>query len=533
MANRRDVASPVLMRLESESAQVVRLDRPLTIVGSKLHSHLRIVSQAISGSHALLLNLGNHVFVRDLMSRTHVFVNDRQVTEAQFKYGDVLRFGEMRFRFADTDVVRPSLARIRSEPARLHLPGRPDPVVVEAPLFVFGRQKGADMVLESSRVSKAHAVLYMQAGGWMLRDLGSREGTLVNGTPIRAMALTGGEAVRIGRTSFTFEAPKTRENGVDGELVASDGAVADQPAAEESEREHVFVEEPAIVIDAPGEIDELPPRTEVVENLAQERIAGAVKGLELGDPATLGEAAAPIWEFNIGGATVPLSPPQADDRVEDMRDLVDWGVVAESAPPSGEVALPEDNTPAAPLAGTPSGLLAEVEAVYSDGRHLSAPASELPAAHAQLPVADPVVAPRPDLRPLDSIPADAPSDLEDAGQSDPGTVLAYQGKAGNWVPMGLSEPVDLETPSSPPGPAPAPQSEPTTSSTQPDPLGEIVGDQVLTLYGEDRAAADASAKPASRRRRRSRSAMLVTVGAALFAIVAAAAGGAWFYIHRS
>lgn len=532
MANRRDVASPVLMRLDSESAQVVRLDRPLTIVGSKLHSHLRIVSQAISGSHALLLNLGNHVFVRDLMSRTHVFVNDRQVTEAQLKYGDVLRFGEMRFRFADADVVRPSLARIRSEPARLHLPGRPDPVVVEAPLFVFGRQKGADMVLESSRVSKAHAVLYMQAGGWMLRDLGSREGTLVNGTPIRAMALTGGEAVRIGRTSFTLEAPNASENGVDGELAASDGAIVDQAAPEESEREHVFVEEPTIVIDAPGEIDELPPRTEIVENLAQDRIAGAVKGLELGDPATLGEAAPPTWEFNTGGATVPLSAPQADDRVEDMRDLVDWGVVAESAPPSGEVALPEDNTPAAPLAGTPSGLLAEVKAVVSDGPHLSTPASKLPAAHAQFSVADPVVAPRPDLRPLDSIPADAPSDLQDAGQSDTGTVLAYQGKAGDWVPMGLSEPVDLETPSSPPGPAPAPQSEPTTSSTPPDPLAEIVGDQVLTLYGEGRAAAEVSATRASRRRR-ARSTLFVTLGAALFAIVAAAAGGAWFYIHRS
>src|SRR6202035_4850892 len=99
MVNRRDVASPVLVTLDSASSPVVRLDPPLPIVGAKLQSHLRIVSQSISGSHALLLNLGNHVFLRDLMSRTHSFVNDRAVSEAVLNYGDILRFGDMRFRF--------------------------------------------------------------------------------------------------------------------------------------------------------------------------------------------------------------------------------------------------------------------------------------------------------------------------------------------------------------------------------------------------------------------------------------------------
>jgi pSer/pThr/pTyr-binding forkhead associated (FHA) protein len=473
MANRRDMGSPVLLRLDSEPAHMIRLDRPLTIVGSKLHSHLRIVSQSISGSHALLLNLGNQVFLRDLMSRTHAYVNDRELNEAQLKYGDVLRFGEMRFRFVDADVIRQSLAGVRSAPAELRFQGH-EPVLVDKPLFVLGRQAGADLVLGSSRVSKAHAVLYMQGGGWMLRDLGSREGTLVNGTPIRTIALRGGEIVRIGRTSFTYVSRLSSQPGESSEATAPSMATVDEvndPG--EAETDHVFIAEPEVVDSESLSDDRAPTRSDPISEFLAQPMGHLAGGLDL----------------------------DASEHVEDARDLVEWGVVAQSPIVTAPDPLPEH--PEAPTAedllAAPSGMAADVDAF------ITAPpfAATLPAAH-------------------------------------PGSAAVRQSARTSGIidrvgPV-LSEPVDLDAtnPSADAAPTAPGNALTTAASNAPDTLAEILGDQVLTLYSaQPRASSEVPSTSASGAHRRSRPALALRLGTVLLALVAAAAGGAWFYMHRS
>lgn len=259
----------MLVRVDG-SAPPIRLSRPLTIVGSKLQSHLRIVSATISGSHALLLNLGNNVLLRDLMSRSHVYVNDREVAECRLKYGDVVRFGEMRFRFIDQDVLRESLEKLRSPPSALDREGR-EPVPVGSPLFVIGRLQGANLMLDDEEVSKAHAVLFEHDGQRVLRDLGSRRGTIVEGQRVRAVTLRGGELIRIGRTVLRYRAgslatenaaERISDTSIDrmeatdvasaegqGLELATDPASSDGAPADS----HVFVEE-AVVIDSPSDL---------------------------------------------------------------------------------------------------------------------------------------------------------------------------------------------------------------------------------------------------------------------------------------
>jgi pSer/pThr/pTyr-binding forkhead associated (FHA) protein len=477
MATRRDAASPVLMRLDSESMHAIRLDRPLTIVGSKLHSHLRIVSPAVSGSHAVLLNLGNHVFVRDLMSRTHVFVNDREAaTATQLNYGDVVRFGEMRFRFVDANVVRQSPARAKSAPAELHFYGRPDLVTIDKPIFVFGRQPGADLILDSRRVSKSHAVLYMQAGGWMLRDLGSRDGTLVNGAPIRTIALTGGEIIRIGRTAFTFAIP-SRHHG-DEETVQPLSVVSD-PQADEPNESHVFVAEPVVVDDGlTTDHSEAPLVTpDPVAEFLADQAAGAVKGIDLVE-------------------SVPALP--GNEHADDAADLLNWGVVQGNVTASTFPIPPEEQEGGAGNTNAPSTLAEETA-----GPIAAAAPPEFPAWADPGPIEPPRPSPTPQK-------ATARADMPAA------------------VPKAvLSEPVDLEFAASPTSAANQ-RSEPPNPH---DPLGDIVAQEVLTIYaGEDDSARGERAK---RLGGRSRSGVFLTIGATLVALAAAAAGGAWFYLHRS
>ena len=46
---------------------------------------------------------------------------------------------------------------------------------------VIGRHPGCDIVVNSGAVSRQHAVVEMKQGSWWVEDLGSRNGTLING----------------------------------------------------------------------------------------------------------------------------------------------------------------------------------------------------------------------------------------------------------------------------------------------------------------------------------------------------------------
>jgi DNA-binding CsgD family transcriptional regulator len=63
----------------------------------------------------------------------------------------------------------------------------------------IGSQASNDIVLTDTTVSRLHAVIEPYAGGWTVRDLGSRNGTFVNGERVLAeRAMHTGDEVRIG-----------------------------------------------------------------------------------------------------------------------------------------------------------------------------------------------------------------------------------------------------------------------------------------------------------------------------------------------
>jgi hypothetical protein len=77
-----------------------------------------------------------------------------------------------------------------------------------APVDV-GRGGQNDIALEGDDFASArHARLEPRADGVWIADLGSTNGTFVNGTRIaRERRLTGGDVLRVGETEFRFEEP--------------------------------------------------------------------------------------------------------------------------------------------------------------------------------------------------------------------------------------------------------------------------------------------------------------------------------------
>ena len=82
--------------------------------------------------------------------------------------------------------------------------------------FVIGRLNTCDLTLADKRISRRHAQLCLEQGGFAIEDLGSRHGTVVNGEPVRRTRLAVGDRIGFGiEDSFSItvcegRSPQTR-----------------------------------------------------------------------------------------------------------------------------------------------------------------------------------------------------------------------------------------------------------------------------------------------------------------------------------
>lgn len=83
-------------------------------------------------------------------------------------------------------------------------PLQPVEVLPDNPI-VIGRQAQCDITLPHTDVSRQHAEVSLEAGNYVLRDLGSTNGTFLNGKQVKGpTALTAGDRIEMGTRVVTF-----------------------------------------------------------------------------------------------------------------------------------------------------------------------------------------------------------------------------------------------------------------------------------------------------------------------------------------
>jgi pSer/pThr/pTyr-binding forkhead associated (FHA) protein len=80
-----------------------------------------------------------------------------------------------------------------------------DELLVKRDTLNIGRKVDNDIRLEDITVSSHHARLQNQHDGLYIEDLGSTNGTYVNGDPIRKKRLASGDVILIGKYTIRFE----------------------------------------------------------------------------------------------------------------------------------------------------------------------------------------------------------------------------------------------------------------------------------------------------------------------------------------
>lgn len=217
---RGDARGPVLLISDEDGTQheVALGDRPLTL-GRALDNDIVIGSRFVSGHHARIEPEGQAHRIIDIGSTNGLLVEGRRLqphTPLTLADGAVLRIGDPATgNFVTLTYKNERAPRASGADAVAHS----YPLDPHDPQITIGRQGAAnDIVLDNPQVSRHHAVIERADGAHVLRDVGSTNGTFVNGQRITQHRLRPGDVIQIGPFKLVYDGDSLDEYDQRGAL---------------------------------------------------------------------------------------------------------------------------------------------------------------------------------------------------------------------------------------------------------------------------------------------------------------------------
>jgi adenylate cyclase len=213
----------------------IPLLKPTLLVGRRSSSDIPLPFPSISSRHCELTFLEGYWHVKDLGSTNGVRVNGTRCESQPLLPDDALALAGYRFTivydappgssppFQGPEYRRRALgpaewragetgkvgSRVTMMPraaesalGQLVPCGGGAPIPLRKPSLLVGRHERCDIVLCFTTVSSQHCKLEWTEGSWLIRDLGSRNGTRVDGLPITAQKLESGSVLDMAGQRF-------------------------------------------------------------------------------------------------------------------------------------------------------------------------------------------------------------------------------------------------------------------------------------------------------------------------------------------
>lgn len=128
--------------------------------------------------------------------------------EVVFETDEGLKRGDLVVQSELTEATGPATSRSVQVPdasdARLILADDGREWALDRDRSVIGRLAGSEIEIDDPGASRRHAEVRRQGGEFVVVDLGSTNGTLVNDSPISEATLEDGDRITIGRTVLEF-----------------------------------------------------------------------------------------------------------------------------------------------------------------------------------------------------------------------------------------------------------------------------------------------------------------------------------------
>jgi pSer/pThr/pTyr-binding forkhead associated (FHA) protein len=182
-------------------------------IGRRVGNHILVDDPQVSGEHAKIVHIGDDHVLLDLRSSNGTYVNGQRIVDLHLlRDGDLIEVAGRRFLYRGVPAVSSPAAT--APPAAASGDQEVDvelgvlllkEILVGKAGLRIGRAADNDLVLDDSRVSGQHAKVVREGQDYYLLDLGSSNGTFVNGQRVPDVhRLREGDAIMIAGTPLTF-----------------------------------------------------------------------------------------------------------------------------------------------------------------------------------------------------------------------------------------------------------------------------------------------------------------------------------------
>src|SRR6266542_3167261 len=204
-ANRFPLPDPSsrVIQDEGQGWGVPLATQPL-VLGRAPTNDIVLTSRFVSARHARIEPEGAAHRIIDIGSTNGIFSEGKRLaanTPLKLADGDVLRIGDPATGNFVTLTYRNPLVSRAAQAGTVAQSYPPDP---NDPQMTIGRE-GSEIVVENPQVSRQHAVIDRMGGRHVLRDVGSTNGTFVNGQRITEHTLTPGDVIQIGAFKLVYD----------------------------------------------------------------------------------------------------------------------------------------------------------------------------------------------------------------------------------------------------------------------------------------------------------------------------------------
>src|SRR5262249_16443982 len=174
------------------------------MVGRDPQAAVSVPVEGVSRQHAKITWDGKNYWLEDLKSTNGTFLNSQAVSRERLRHLDVITLGkEVDLVFFLREAEAPAAAAPAKQHGILRAALVPQPAEgagapgVPRGEITLGRSPACNIVTESGAVSKVHARIERTADQLVLEDLGSANGTFVNGNRVMTAFLQNGDVLSL------------------------------------------------------------------------------------------------------------------------------------------------------------------------------------------------------------------------------------------------------------------------------------------------------------------------------------------------
>ena len=215
-------------------------DQDLITIGRDAECDVVMDNLSISRVHAHILRVGRFYTIRDVGSKTGIFIQGKKVEEYNLNPGNEIFLGKHVITFQRASSSRwhqkeskkpPKTSKLTASarqqlmqtmqvdfsslakkqgpaPAYIHFIGTRQRIPVQKPVVFFGKSSNCDVTVTGLLIGKRHTLIVHEEKGFFIYQLGYFKPPRVNDQPVEFAMLQDGDLIQIGDLRFVFQIPE-------------------------------------------------------------------------------------------------------------------------------------------------------------------------------------------------------------------------------------------------------------------------------------------------------------------------------------